>query len=493
MIVLYFLVIFGIGFWTTRKTKTQTDYLVAGKGLGTVVLSFAIMAAIQSGWTWLGLPGSMYKAGYAPMIGIMSFGAFLGLAVCYYALAVPMRRLADSHGAMTVADTAYAIYESNALRIIVAATVFIGATVYLVAQWSALGHLLSTILKISYPTAVLISFLITAFYVVGGGMLASAYNHFFQMSLMLIGSVVVFIATLHSGGGLSNINQVVGSADPNMLNYHNAAAGFSIGFMWLWFFMYWFSTIGQPQISVRFYSVKSIQRLKWSLLIAGLSYIIGCLCAYTGLQVKALVTQGVIPPLTHPDTALPVFVAYYFSPIAQGLIYVAVLAATMSTADSFIIVSSSAVVRDIWHKGLGKNLSEKGELLGTRVLSVIVAVISVLLSLNPPQLISLIGATAWGGFGATIGPLLLLGLRWKRATTAGAIASSCVGLFFGFGLFLAHKLKLTTWLIQYPEGGVAIVASMATMIIVSLLTAPQEKKIFSNFKFGRKDTSTSAA
>jgi len=492
-IVLYFAVIFGIGYWSTRQTRQMSDYLVAGKRLGTWVLSFAIMAAIQSGWTWLGLPGSMYAAGYAPMLGVMSFGAFFGLAVCYYMLAVPMRRLADSHGAMTAADCADAIFESKTLRILVAIAVFAGSTTYLVAQWAALGQLLSSLLPVKYTTAVIIAFVVTGAYVVGGGMLASAYNHFFQMILMLVGSVTVFAGALYAGGGFSKINAAIEAINPNMLNYYNPNTAFTLGFMWFWFFMFWFSTVGQPHIGVRFYSVRNIQTLRWSLLIAGASYIIGCLCAYTGLTTRVLVAQGAIPALSHPDKALPAFVAYFFPPVVQGLIYVAVLAATMSTADSFIVASSSALVRDIWQKGLGKFLSPKGEIVAIRTVSFVVAVVSALLAFKPPTLITLIGAAAWGGFGASIGPVLMFGLRWRRATKAGAIASCAVGLIFGFGLYLAHQLKLTTWLKAYPEGGIALAASMATMIIVSLLTPPEDKKIFANFSFARKSVASGTA
>jgi sodium/proline symporter len=468
LIVLYIAIVWVIGFWVSRRAKTMSDYLIAGKKLGLFVLIFGLMAAFQSGWTWIGLPGALYMTGYPTLIGMITFGGFLGFVISWYLVAVPLRRLADTHGAMTLPDALDALYNSRVLRVIAALAILIGSTAFLMAQWAALASLSEQFLGITYKQGVLLMAVVVGVYMVAGGMLASMYTNVVQMIWMLFGSITVFSLTLINGGGANNIHSIIARANPAMLQYYNPSFGFSLVYIWVWIFMFFFTHNGQPQIAAKCYSAKSTDVMKWSLVIVTITHILGSLVAYSGLQVRALVEQGIIPPLDHPDLALPIFIAYYTPSVLQGLIAGGVFAATMSTAESFVINGSSALIRDIWQKAFSKNISN--QVLIMRLSSAFIILVSALLALSRPPLLAILSAAAWGGFGATISPALICGIRWRKATREGAIASSIVGITFGFGLYILQQLKLTTFLANLPVAGVGLALAFLTMIVVSLFT-----------------------
>lgn len=416
----------------------------------------------------MAFPGHFTKQVTPPLIAQVTFGGFCGFVISWYLVAVPLRRLADTHEAMTLPDALDALYGSKALRTIAALAICIGSVAFLMAQWAALASLGQQFLGLSYTQGVLLMAFIVGIYMVAGGMLASMYTNVVQMIWMLFGSVLIFILTLVHGGGPVTIHQTVAQAGPAMLQYYNPGAGFSLAFMWIWIFMFFLTHNGQPHIATKCYGAKSPDVMKWSLVIVTITHVLGSLVAYSGLQVRALVQQGAIPPLSHPDLALPTFVAYYLSPFWQGIIVAGVFAATMSTAESFVITGSSALVRDIWQKVLQRSLPR--EVFWMRLLSALIIVVSALLALNRPPLIAILAAAAWGGFGATISPALICGIRWKRATREGAIASAIVGLCFGFGLYILQQLKLTTFLSNLPAASVGFTLALATMVIVSLFT-----------------------
>ena len=465
--VLYLGICVGLGIWSLRRTRNAQDFWVAGQALGVVVTGIATMAAAFSGFVFVGGPGLTYRIGLSSLFINVSIGFTAGLLG--WTVAKRLRLLAEVRDVYTIPDAVLCRYRSRLASGSAAVAVLIGTVGYLGTQLLALGVVMKAALGIeSALLAVALGTAVILFYSTAGGMVAGVWTDVFQGALMLLAAVAVFFYAMDAGGGFGEIAHSISSSErfgrQFLEPFGERPVLMPLGF----FFVFGIGVLGQPHMLHKFFMLRDPRRLRWLPLVLGGSQVV-CLLIWLGLglAVPALVAQGKLPPLAKPDDAAPLFLLHFAPDLLAGLAVAAILAAIMSTADSFTNLGAAALVRDL-PKALGRQV--RNELLWGRIATVGVTLAAAVTAYLYNDLIALLGTFSFGTFGAALAPALAVGLNWKRVTAAAATASILTGTV----LNLTLELKL----IPLPPGAlptaVSLSASFAVLLLVSWWTGGEE-------------------
>jgi sodium/proline symporter len=482
---LYLLLVLAIGAWGYFQTESTSDFLITGKSIGTWVLALTAFSVIQSGFGFVGGPELVYLYGTTGLW--IFFTAPLGFLIAWVVLAKRMRLLADIRNVLTLADGMYVRYESAWVRGLTAIAVIVGVIAYLATNLAALQYVMRAIFGIPVIWGLIGGAAILLLYSALGGMIAGVWTDFVQAITMIVGAVFVFIFALEFGGGMATITQNLVSADPSLVSPFGAIAApaASVFTAIAWWILFSVGSAGQPHLITKFYMSRNLTILRWGAPIAAISYAISSMIAFSaGLSMRAAVEAGRIPELQSASVVAPVFVLNYTPGIIAGLVLAALLAAIMSTSDSFLNIGAAAVSRDI-PRALGCPIQNdrvelrvtQGALAGLTVLASIVVLYS-------SELVAILGTIGWGFFAAAFFPIAALGLNWKGATKEGAIAGIIgglvVNLFYSVVPRIAETVGATglseTILALYPfaegfpVGTVALLVAVILTISVSLFT-----------------------
>jgi len=442
--LIYLTLVVVIGIWAARRTKSAKDFFIAGQGIGLLVTALATMSAAFSGFVFIGGPGLTYRMGLASMFICIPVSFTAGL-LCWV-VAKRLRLLAGVREIYTVPDVIHCRYRSRLASVLAAMAVIIGTVGYLGAQLKALGILIEAIFGTrealgawSLAVAMAIGLVVVVFYATAGGMVAGVYTDLFQGTLMVGAAIAVFYYALQAGGGLETMARTIAESDrfgPGHLDPLGAIPVFAaMGF----FLVFAVGNLGQPHMLHKFFMLDDPRKLKWMPLIIGVTQTL-CVLIWLGigLAVPSLVAGGRLGPLANPDDASPQFLLNFAPEILAGLVFAGILAAIMSTADSFVNIGSAALVRDL-PKAFGRKVAD--ELFWGRVAVVGIAVSAAVFAYLYGDLIALLGTFAFGTFGAALGPALAVGLNWRRVTAAAASASIATGM--GINLVLEFLAKQT--------------------------------------------------
>jgi Na+/proline symporter len=396
-----------------------------------------------------------------------------------------LRLLAEVRQVYTVPDAFLCRFGCRRTSGLAALAVIAGSVAYLGAQLLALGRLIEAIFgtrqplgEWSLPAAMAAGLAVVLLYSIAGGMIAGVYTDLFQGGLMILAAVTVFVQALRSAGGWGEMTASIASSPSFGESFLDPLAGApfftAIGF----FFVFSIGCLGQPHMLHKFYMLDDIRKLKWMPLLIALSQ---TLCVFIwlgiGLAVPALVAQGKMPVLQHPDDAAPAFLLGFAPEILGGLVFAGILAAIMSTVDSFLNIGAAALVRDL-PRAAGRALGD--ELLRGRIAVLAIALAAALVALSFSDLIALLGTLAFATFGAALAPALAIGLNWRRVTARAASASILTGLAVNLGLEFLTRQTLFPALPRPPfaegvlPGAVALAASFAVLLLVSWLTRTPE-------------------
>ncbi|MFL6193172.1 MAG: sodium:solute symporter family transporter [Thermoanaerobaculia bacterium] len=461
----------AFGVWALRRTRNARDFWVAGQGLGVIVTGLATMAAAFSGFVFLGGPGLTYRIGLSSLFINLSIG--FTPALLAWVLAKRLRLLAEVREVYTIPDAILARYGSRRASGAAAVAVLVGTIGYLGAQLLAMGTLLQAVLGLkSLAAAVAVGLAVLLFYSVAGGMVAGVYTDVFQGALMVLAALAVFGYAMASGGGFGNVVHSI-AASPNfgrpfLEPLGKTPALTALGF----FFVFGIGVLGQPHMLHKFYMLRDPRSLKWLPLVLGSSQVL-CLLIWLGigLAVPALVAQGRLAPLAKPDDAAPAFLLGFVPEPLAGFAIVAILAAIMSTADSFMTLGAAVFVRD-FPRAFGRPV--RHELRWGRIATVAVTLAAAVLALLYDDLIALLGTFSFGTFGAALAPALAVGLNWKRVTATAATASIVTGTALNLILELFAKPLL-------PPGAlptaVSLAASFAVLLAVTAWTGRREPEL----------------
>lgn len=467
VLVVYGLVLLGIGVWGGRESKDMAGYYVAGKKLPSWVIAFSSNATGESAWLLLGLTGMGYAIGIHALWIV--FGEVLGVTVAWVFVALPFKEYTDRYGAITVPDYLTARFHDtrHVFRLVSAVIIVSMVTVYTTAQLTAIGRVFNAFLETSYNAGVIIGAIVILFYTSVGGFKAVAYSDLLQGVLMFLGLLVLPIVGFAAAGGWTPVISSLRAENPALLapmgEFGLSVAGVAsaVGFIAIGF-----AFLGAPQLLTRFMSARG----RGEIVNAGPIAIICIIVFDIGAVFAGIAGRSLFPGLADPETILPMMSIELFPSIFTGIFLVIVLAASMSTADSLLILASSAVVRDVVQKILHPNLSELRLSLLGKGTTVIIGAVALALALGEVRMIFWFVLFAWSGLASAFTPVVLCSLFWKRTTRAGAIAGMVTG--FLMTVIWVVAIKEHVWDLYEMIPGFA--AGFLATIGVSLVTEPPE-------------------
>ncbi|MDO5084599.1 MAG: sodium/proline symporter PutP [Arachnia propionica] len=471
--IVYFVAMILIGLWAYRRTSNIDDYMLAGRKLGPVATALSAGASDMSGWLLMGLPGALYLTGMVELwiaIGL-TIGAWLNwkytaprlrtyTEVAGNALTIPTflgRRLRD---------------DSRMIRITAGAIILVFFTFYVSSGMVAGGEFFQASFGMSYQVGMLLVAGITVLYTLVGGFLAVAYTDVVQGLMMVTALVAVPIAGVIHLGGLSPLVTTITELDPGTWALWGASTsvlGVTSALAWgLGYF-------GQPHIIVRFMALESPQQARAGRRIGIGWMLLACLGAAATALVGIAVYRRDTGPLPNAETVFIALGQLLFHPLIAGFMLAAILAAIMSTISSQLLVSSSALVEDLYRSFRTEQLSEQRSVLIGRIGVLLVSLIAAALAWQADNTILKLVAFAWAGFGAAFGPVVVLSLYWKRLTRWGALAGMLTG-----AVVVAVWGKIDGGIFDLYEILPGFLANLVVTIVVSLRTtvAPEVDEEF---------------
>jgi sodium/proline symporter len=427
---LYFAAMLAIGLHASRKNQDLDDYMLAGRRLSPFTAALSAGASDMSGWLLLGLPGAIYAVGLVE--AWIAVGLTVGAWLNWRFIAPRLRAYTEVAGnSITIPSFLENRFRDRGhlLRIVAGAIILVYFTFYVSSGMVAGGKFFESSFGSTYLAGMLLVAGVTLAYTLFGGFLGASLTDVAQGLLMLAALLAVPLVALIEIGGWGEMVDSVRVADAalgeggNRLSFFANATWVGVVSALAWGLGYF----GQPHIIVRFMALRSARDAVMGRRI-GIAWMV--LCAF-GSVMTALVGIAFIQAnpgiaLEDPETVFLVLSQVLFHPFVAGLVLAAVLAAVMSTISSQLIVCSSALVEDLY-KLFGRRSSARAELWLGRSGVVVVAVVAILIALDPEASVLDLVGFAWAGFGASFGPVVILALFWKRFTTAGALSALVVG------------------------------------------------------------------
>lgn len=455
--LVYFAVVGAIAVWAGRRTHSVTDFYAAGRRLGPWTLAIASMAATISGFSFIGGPGFIYRAGLGAAYIVLPLSVTASMSA--WVLATRLRALAERRGVYTIPDAIGVRYGSPAAQGLAAVAIVVAVTGYLATNVLALGFVVDGIFGTGLSVGIWIGMLVTLAYSATGGILAGVYADLFQGGIMALVSVMVFGYVLDAGQGLDGISRAILAADPAFLSPWGTLTPLAA---LSYFFVFSVGTLGQPHVVHKFYMIRDPQRLRWyPAMMTSAMVLAQLLFIGVGLVVKALVARGELAPLPvdRTDEATPTFLLGFTPPLLAALAFSGVAAAIMSTVNSFLNVGAAALTHDL-PLAFGKRIAN--ELRWGRLATVLIAVVAAVVATLSNTLVAFLGIFGFGLFASTMVPALAIGLNWTGATRAGAIASIASGLVITLGLETLAYFRV----FRFPAGVTASALALTASILV---------------------------
>lgn len=433
-------------------------------------------ASDLSGWLLLGLPGALYLGGFSEMwIGV---GLAVGAYINWQFVAKRLRQHTEISGdSITLPDFFENRFHDNTkiLRIVSALFILLFYAFYTSAGLVGGARLFEASFGMSYTTALWVGALVIISYTFIGGFLAVSWSDFFQGSLMFLAIIIVPLVAINEMGGWSETARLIGEIDPTHLDAFSGMTTVGIISLLAWGLGYF----GQPHIITRFMAVKSSKEIPKARLI-GMTWLIICLLGamFVGIVGFAYFENFTDAPLADEETVFIMFSQLLFNPWVAGFLLAAILSAIMSTIDSQLLVSTSALSEDFYKSLIRKKAGEKELVAVSRIGVLIISGVAIALAYNPDSTVLELVAYAWAGFGATFGPVIIMSLFWRRATRSGALAGILTG-----GLTIVVWVNLGDWF--GLEGGIwdlyeivpGFVLGIIAIIIFSFIGKPSQKML----------------
>ncbi len=465
VLVFYFAILIGIGWWASRESRSVSGFYVAGKKLPSWVIAFSSNTTGESGWLLLGLTGMGYLVGFHALWIVL--GEVIGVALAWSLVARPFKEFTDRYDAITVPDYLADRFRdrTHAIRIVSAVIIFSMVWAYTSAQLTASGKAFSSFLGTSYEGGVLIGAAVIFLYTSIGGFKAVAYSDVLQGVLMFLCLLVLPIVGIQQAGGWNELMRAIGSIDPALLNPMGEHGLTVTGVMSaISFAGIGLAFLGAPQLLTRFMSARSRGQIGEGGMIA-----VACIIVFDiGAVLTGVAGRVLFPGLADPETVLPMMSTELFPAVVAGVILVVVLAAIMSTVDSLLILASSAVVRDVFQKVLKPDFSDRQLSVIGRVLTIVIGLGGLAVALPESRMIFWFVLFAWSGLASAFTPVVLCSLFWRRTTRAGALS----GMIAGFGTAVLWVLLVKEHFYDLYEMIPGFAVGFAVTIGVSLFTKP---------------------
>ncbi len=469
--LIYLLFLLGIGLYFWRKSVGIEDYLLGGRRMGAWVTALSAQASDMSGWLLMALPGAIYLGGLEK--SWIAIGLFVGTYLNWKLVAARLRVYTQQTNTITLP----CFFEqrfgdpSGLVRTTAALITLIFFTTYVSAGLVSTGKLFESTFNVPYATAIIIGGGIIIAYTFLGGFLAVCWTDLFQGMLMLVAIIVVPVAAYFKTGGASAIREAIaakgistsliptGDMSPVLIVISSMAWG--LGYF------------GQPHILARFMSAKSVKKLRESMAIA-IVWVFFSLC---GAVAAGLIGISMFENLSggEQEKVFIKMICEVMHPWGAGIMLAAILSAIMSTIDSQLLVSSSALTEDFYQKAIKKDATEKEIMVVGRLCVIIISIVAMVFAINAQETILDIVAYSWGGLGAAFGPVVLFALFCRKTSWQGALAGMAAGTIV---LILWKKAGLGDHMYELVPG---FITNCLTIFVVNHFVPQTEKSILKQY------------
>lgn len=460
IVYLAFMLSIGVYFFFKNKNSGEKGYFLGGRKMGSWVAALSAGASDMSAWVLMGLPTSIYALGIGQVW--ISVGLAIGYTISWIFEAPRLRRFSIvANDSITIPQylTNRFLSKSRALQVVCAVVFLVAYTVYAASSVKACGTLFNTVIGIDAKIAMYIATVIIVGYTFLGGFSAVCWTDFFQ-GMLILGAMLIspiFAAGMLDASTMSSVPSDYWNA---FGNWKDIVSGLAWG---LGYF-------GMPHIIIRFMSLKSQKALKKSAKI-GITWTVLIVIFAALVGIIGRLFLGFDESINDNSLVFIAMVRRIFPGVISGILLSAVLAASMSTADSQLLSAASAFASDVYKPIIRKNKSSNKEMLWAgRIVVLVIAILALVIAANPNagSIMDLV-SNAWGVFGAAFGPAIMLSLFWRRFNFKGAVAGIIVGALVDIG-----------WLIFLPSTGIyellpGFIAGCIAAVAVSLATkAPSE-------------------
>ncbi|MBQ7647317.1 MAG: sodium/proline symporter [Clostridia bacterium] len=468
--IIYLLFMLGIGVYFFIKSKSggEKTYFLGNRKMGPWVTALSAGASDMSAWVLMGLPTSIYAAGLGQTW--IAIGLALGYTLSWIFEASRLRRFSIvANDSITIPQflTNRFKEKSKALQIICAIVFIIAYTVYAASSIVACGTLFNTVLGVDPTIAKCVAAVVIIGYTFLGGFSAVCWTDFFQ-GMLILGAMMLVPIFAAAQIDTSTLNSVGGGYWSMFADWKEIVSGLAWG---LGYF-------GMPHIIIRFLSLKSQKDVKKSATI-GISWTVLILAFAVAIGIIGRATFGLDDNISSNSLVFIEMVRKIFPTVITGILLSAILAASMSTADSQLLAASSAFASDVYNPVIRKNKASDKEMLWAGryvVLAVAVAALTIALLPNTGTIMSLV-SNAWGVFGAAFGPTIILSLFWKRFNFAGAVAGIVSGAVIDIGWLILGGEGLLGSLGSLYELFPGFVCSLIIAVVVTLATKAPSKEV----------------
>lgn len=501
--IIYMAAVIFIGvFFAKRANKSSENYFLGGRSLGPWVTAMSAEASDMSGWLLMGLPGVAYWSGLAD-----AFWTAAGLAVgTYFNWLIVSKRLRRysirANNSITLPEFFSNRFreEKKVIMTLAALFILIFFTVYAASCFVTCGKLFSTLFGAPYVAMMVVGAVFVLLYTILGGFLAESASDFMQSIVMICAlAIIVVISTVHAGGlgaVVENAREIpgflefFGIANPSLNEagrqiVENGAPLFGAASDYGWLnvcsMLAWgLGYFGMPQVLLRFMAIRRESELKMSRRIA----MVWVLISLSVAVFIGIVGREIFPTMhltaTDAENIFVTLAESFLPPILAGFVMAGILAATISSSDSYLLIAASAFAKNIYQGLFRKKATDREVMNVSRITLLAIAIVAIFIAMDEDSVIFQIVSFAWAGFGATFGPLMLFSLFWKRINRAGAIA----GMVSGAGMVFLWKLVISNLggAFAIYELLPAFIFSSICIVVVSLATKAPSREIEEDFE-----------
>lgn len=499
--LIYVAVILGIGIFFARRANTSTDnFFLGGRKLGPWVAAMSAEASDMSGWLLMGLPGVAYFLGASDAVWT-AVGLALGTYLNWRFVAKPLRKYSEKVGAITIPDFfSNRFHDKKKILMTVASLlILVFFSIYVGSCFVTTGKLFNALFGWPYFTMMVVGGVLVFAYTLLGGFLAESVSDLVQGFVMIISLIVILIGGVVMAGGVDQIVAFIQSipgfgsltqiATPILddsgtqlvvAGAPQFAEPAEYGIITIVSTMAWgLGYFGMPQVLLRFMAIRSTKEIPRARRIATTWCVVSLFAAVCiGLVGRTLLPADLLTAAS-AETIFISLATLLMPAFLAGIMVSGIFAATMSSSDSYMLIASSAVAKNLFGGLFKKNATDKQIMVVARLTMVAILLFGIFVAGDENSQIFQVVAYAWAGFGAAFGPLVLCALFWRRTNLPGALAGMLAG---GATIFIWRNLVK-------PLGGVfgiyellpGFIVGLAALVVVSLLTKPPSEEVLKDF------------
>ena len=467
---IFLAIIFMVGVLAGRNLKSSNaflnDYFLGGRSLGGFVLAMTMTATYGSASSFIGGPGVAYNEGLGWVLLAMT-----QVATGYFVLMILGKKFAimtRRYDAVTMVDFLKERYHSKWVVLLSSTSIIVFLFSAMAAQWIGGARLVESLTGLSYTTALFIFALSVLVYVIVGGFRAVALTDAVQGTIMFLGTLILLIATIIAGGGISEIMADLTAENPNLITPYGSEGTLTPAYVSSFWILVGVGVLALPQIAVRAMSYKSSQSMHRAIIIG--TIVVGFIML--NMHLIGVFARPILPGIEIGDKVMPLIALEVMPPWLAGIVLTAPMAAIMSTVDSLLLLVSSTIVKDVYLNYIQPKASHTRTKRMSIGITAVLGVIVFLMSLNPPDLIIWLNLFAFGGLEAAFIWPIVMGLYWNKGNKYGALASiiSGVGLYILSDTFFPQPLGMHSVVLP-------VVFSFFAYVVFSLATQKKAAEI----------------